>query len=330
MNIKLLILLAIVIGSLYFFRLGYRRYRDHKEDYVQNNFVGKYVKRNGIDLWTETFGNQQAPAILLISGDMGSARGWTDEFCSHLASKGFFVIRFDHRDTGLSSSIDYSKNPYTLEDMVDDIIAILDAYNINKAHLVGHSVGGTLAQLCAIKHPDRCSTITVIAGKSVEEPELTEKEKNTLAKTWEILLANKPTLDFNESIDGFLKSYKYLSGTVLFNEGMARADVKDMYERSKHMYKTDDDQIKAFEVPHNHVRAQKEIDITKNDVQKITVPTLIIHGQEDYIALPVNAKVTAQAIPGSKLIMIPGMGHMFFNRELEQQIADLIVEHVNL
>ena len=330
MHMKLVILLLVFIAGLYYCRLLYKTYLDQKEDYVQNNFVGKYVKRNGIDLWTETFGNQQDPAILLIAGAMGSARGWTDEFCSYLANQGFFVIRFDHRDTGLSSSIDYSKNPYMLDDMVDDIIAILDAYNIKKAHLVGHSVGGTLAQLCAIKYPDRCSSLTVISGKAVEEPALTEQDKETLAKTWEILFANKPTLDFDKSIDGFLKSYKYLSGTVPFNEDMARADVKDMYERSKHMYKTKDGQIKAFEVPHNHVRAQKEVGITKNDLKKITMPTLIIHGQEDYLVLPVHAKITAQAILGSKLIMIPGMGHMFFNRKLEQQIADLIVKYVNL
>ena len=68
---------------------------------------------------------------------MGSARGWTDEFCSYLADQGFFVIRFDHRDTGLSSSIDYAKNPYWLDDMVEDILAILNTYKIDKAHLVG-------------------------------------------------------------------------------------------------------------------------------------------------------------------------------------------------
>lgn len=286
------------------------------------------VTSTGVQLYSETFGNQTDPAILLISGAMASARGWSDTFCTHLADKGFFVIRYDHRDTGLSSSIDYAKNPYDLNDLVNDIVAILDAYKINKAHLVGHSVGGTLAQLCTIKHPDRCSSITIISGKTVEEPTLSEKEQAQLKKTWDILLANKPTLSYEESLDGFLKSYKHLSGTLPFDEDMAKADVKDMYERSKHMYLTPDGQVKAFEVPHNHVKAQEKIDVTKNDLQKITTPILIIHGQEDYIALPVNAKITAQAMPNSKLIIIPGMGHMMFNRKLEKQIADLVLEHI--
>ena len=325
---KTLITVAIGVSLLYVFRYMTNSNTSKKEHIMHNNYNGKYVKSDEIELWTETFGYKTNPAILLISGAMGSARGWTDEFCSYLANQGFFVIRFDHRDTGLSSSIDYAKNPYLLDDMVEDIIAIVDAYNINKVHLVGHSVGGILAQLGAVKYPDRFSSLTIISGKAVEEPELTEQEKKTLEKTWEILLANKPTLDFDESIDGFLKSYKYLSGSIPFDAEMARADVKDMYERSKHMYKTKNGQVKAFEVPHNHVQAQKEIGLTKDDLQNITIPTLIIHGQEDYLVLPVHAKMTAQAIPESRLIIIPGMGHMFFNRNIEKHLADLIVNHI--
>ncbi len=325
---KTLIAVAIGAGLLYLFRYMTNSNTSKKEHIMQNHYHGKYVKRDEVELWTETFGDKINPAILLMSGAMGSARGWTDEFCSYLANQDFFVIRFDHRDTGLSSSIDYAKNPYLLDDMVEDIITIIDAYNINKVNLVGHSVGGILAQLCAVKYPDRLSSLTIISGKAVEEPTLSEVEKKILEKTWEILLANKPTLDFNESIEGFLKSYTYLNGTLTFDEDMARANVKDMYERSKHMYKTQDGQVKAFEVPHNHVRAQKEIGLTKNDLQNITIPTLIIHGKEDYLVLPVHAKITAQAIPNSKLIIIPRMGHMFFNRKLEQQIADLIVDHI--
>jgi len=322
------ITVAIGVGLFYLFRYMTNPNTSKKEHIMHNNYNGKYIKSNEIELWTETFGYKTNPAILLISGAMGSARGWTDEFCSYLANQDFFVIRFDHRDTGLSSSIDYAKNPYLLDDMVEDIITIIDAYNINKVHLVGHSVGGILAQLCAVKYPDRLSSLTIISGKAVEEPTLSEEEKKILEKTWEILLANKPTLDFNESIEGFLKSYTYLNGTLTFDEDMARANVKDMYERSKHMYKTQDGQVKAFEVPHNHVSAQKEIVLAKNDLQTINTPSLVIHGQEDYLQLPFNAKMTAQSIPNSKLIIIPGMGHMFFNRKLEQKIADLILNHI--
>lgn len=294
---------------------------------MQHHYNDRYIKRDNIDLWTETFGKPEDPAILLISGAMAPARFWTDEFCNYFANQGFFVIRFDHRDTGLSSPIDYAKNPYDIDDLGEDVIAILDAYNLQDAHLIGHSMGAMIAQFCALKFPERRKSITIISGKSLKEPSLLEAEQDKLKQTWGILLANKPTLNYEESVEGFLRSYKYLNGTINFDEEMAKAYIKGMYERSKHMYLTKDNQIKAFEIPHNHVRAQERISIKEGDLRKITASTLIIHGQEDYIALPINAKVTAQAIPDSKLVMIPRMGHIFFNRKLEKQLGNLILDH---
>ena len=289
----------------------------------------KYIKSNDIQIYTEAFGEQQKPTVLLISGAMAPARFWTDEFCKQISDAGYFVIHYDHRDMGLSTSIDYEKNPYTLNDLEKDAIAILDAYKIKKAHFVGHSMGGMLVQLLALNYPERCLSITSISDGLLSNISLSKKDKEILDRTWKILLENKPTMNFEESLPGFLKSYKYLNGTVTFDQKMAEEYIKDMYQQSKHMFKTKDGQIKSFQIPHNHVKAQENIKVTKEDLQKITTPTLIIHGQEDYIMLPINAQQTAQAIPNSKLKIIPGMGHMIFNHDLENEIAKLIIQFIS-
>jgi len=95
------------------------------------------------------------------------------------------------------------------------------------------------------------------------------------------------------------------------------------------MYITKSGQVKAFEVPHNHVQAQKNISITTQDLNNLSVPALIIHGKEDYIALPIHARINAKSMPHSELILIPEMGHMFFNRNLERQLVDYIVAHMS-
>jgi pimeloyl-ACP methyl ester carboxylesterase/chloramphenicol 3-O-phosphotransferase len=302
------------------------------KDYLENKKVEKEVirkvKKNNIQLWTESFGKKQNPAMLLIAGAMAPAQFWTDVFCNYLADAGYFVIRYDHRDSGLSSSIDFNKYPYTIHDLLEDTITILDAYKISKAHIVGHSMGGALAQLLAIKHKDRCLSITSISYGGFLPFDISDSAKKILDKTWKLLLSNKPTLDYETSLDGFLKSYKYLNGTAPFDEEMAKSYVKDMYGRSNQMYMTRDNQIKAFEVPHNHAKIQQNFNVSYKDLERISVPTLIIHGQEDYLALLPGAQLTAKTIPESTLIIIPKMGHMIFNRKIEKNIADHIINHI--
>ncbi len=289
----------------------------------------KTIQHGSIRLWVESFGELYNPAIVLIAGAMAPATLWNQKFCEYLASKNYFVIRYDHRDTGLSSIIDYTQNPYIINDLVSDTLAIINSYNVEKAHLIGISMGGTTAELCALTHKDLCSSITLISTPYPGDIKVTEQEHTRLEKTWELLLANKPTLDFKESLYGFLRSYEYLNGTAEFDKNIAQAYIEDLYMRSNHMFLTKDKQIKAFEVPHNHVRAQAHVKLTKQDLQKITDPTLIIHGQEDYLMLPSHAQATHKAIPNSHLEIIPKMGHMIFNRDLEQKIADLILDLVN-
>src|SRR5436190_18271757 len=133
--------------------------------------TGQIVKINAINLWHEQFGNPQHPTIVLMMGNSAQGIMWTDEFCERLIAQQFHVIRFDYRDTGLSTCIDYEINPYHLVDLMEDVISLLDALKIQHAHFVGLSMGGAIALLLAVYHAERVLTITSM----MSSPELSIK-----------------------------------------------------------------------------------------------------------------------------------------------------------
>ena len=186
-----------------------------------------------LEIYTESFGTQKKPAILLIAGAMAPARFWTDEFCQQLADAGYCVIRYDHRDMGLSSAVDYTQNPYTVDDLAQDAIAVLDAYNIQKADIIGHSMGSIIAQLMALDYPTRVSRITLISSPLLVAVQPNAQEQEILDATWQVLMKNKPTKNYTESVDGFMQSYEYLHGDIPIDTDVAKAYIKDMYERSQ-------------------------------------------------------------------------------------------------
>lgn len=123
----------------------------------------KIFKINEIDICTESFGNPKNPAILLIMGATCSMVYWDEEFCEQLANTGKFVIRFDNRDVGRSVAYEPGTSNYSVTDMAEDAIGVLDSYHIDKAHLFGMSLGGMIAQIAAVKHPERILTLTLLA-----------------------------------------------------------------------------------------------------------------------------------------------------------------------
>jgi pimeloyl-ACP methyl ester carboxylesterase len=124
----------------------------------------RIIKANGIEIWTEDFGEASHIPILLIMGATAQGIRWPTPFCQQLADKNRYVIRYDHRDTGQSSCFDYAETPYTLADMADDAVGVLDAYDIAKAHIVGLSMGGMIGQIMAIEHPDRIHSLVSISS----------------------------------------------------------------------------------------------------------------------------------------------------------------------
>lgn len=281
-------------------------------------------KKNDIKLHAESFGNNAKPACILISGAMAPARFWTNSFCEYLSSKGFFVIRYDHRDIGESSGVDWEKAPYDLSTLASDVIKILDAYKIKKAHFVGHSMGGHICQQIGVDFPNYILSLIMIssgpigASKDTDIP-LSKEEKTVLNKTWEIFLKEKDESTIDTIIDGYMLVWAYLNGKYSLDNEMAISYTKDLLLRTKH-------QIRAG---NNHELLMKNVynalEKNRNILTKIHCPTLVIHGENDPISLPRDGKALAKAINQAKLILIPKMGHMMFNKELESHLAKLLI-----
>jgi pimeloyl-ACP methyl ester carboxylesterase len=281
----------------------------------------KYITSGNLDIYTESFGNEKNPAIILIAGAGSPCRFWINDFYEKLG-KNYFVIRFDHRDTGLSSGINYKENPYTVYDLAKDVIAILDSHKIQKAHIVGQSMGGMITQILAMGYPDRVLSATIIASFTLNLlSEMNSKEKQIFEKTWKIVSENKPTKNFEEDLPGYMKVWKYEHGTMPLDDDIAIEFTKDLYTRSKHNV--------DFGDYHPHILAIQNLKDRTDDLKKIKVPVLIIHGEEDYLALPrITGQELHKLIPNSKLIMIPGMGHMILSRKLFDEIFNIIKKEI--
>lgn len=287
----------------------------------------KIVKVGEIELWTDSEGAPADPCCLLISGAGAHARFWSDSFCDSLVRRGFFVIRFDLRDTGKSSAVQFATHPYTLADLAKDAIKILDAYHVEKAHLVGHSMGGYIAQYAAAHYPNRVLSLVSISAGPIgatpltEEP-WTDEEKELMNKTWMIMVKNKPTSNFDESYSGYHAVWKYLNGDYYLDEEMARNYTKDLYDRSIHKPGVAMSHLSVMRGVATKMHERKE------ELKRIKAPTLVIHGEKDYLVPPRRGgEATAEGIPHAKYELISGMGHMFFNHDLEEKLVTLITDH---
>ena len=269
------------------------------------------AKANGIELCYDTFGDRDAPPLVLIMGLAAQMIAWDEEFCSQLASRGYWVIRFDNRDIGLSTKFaehgvpnvlamltgqmpgNAVKVPYTLPDMADDTAGLLDALAIKSAHVVGASMGGAIVQEMAIRHPGRLRTLTSIMS-STGEPGLPMPTPEAL----EILLAPTPT-DREAYLARYAQTWRVLRGP-----GFPLDEARDP-ERAA--------QIFARGLNPAGVARQLAAIVAsgsrKDALQSVKVPALVIHGDADPLVRVEGGVATANAIPGAKLLVIKGMGH---------------------
>ena len=285
---------------------------------------------NDIDIVYDTFGDPSAPAILLIMGLGAQMITWDEEFCAKLASHGYWVIRYDNRDIGLSTKFDKAgpvnilefvaamqsgqtvEAPYNLRDMADDAVGLLDALEIQIAHFVGASMGGMIAQLVAIHYLSRVSSLTSIMS-TTGEPDLPLPSN----EAFQILLVPPPT-DRDGYIEASSKAWKYLNGPRYpFDENrlltrLGRADDRGLCPDGANR------QLAAVITSEGRREA----------LRSVTIPTLVIHGDADPL-VPVEGGIdTAEAIPGAKKLIIEGMGHSL-SVELWHPILEAIVEHIS-
>lgn len=281
------------------------------------------VAANGIRLEYESFGPERAPAILLIMGLGGQMTRWNVELCELLVGRGFRVIRFDNRDSGLSSHFDEAPVPdlralqrgeavavpYTLDDMATDSIGLLDALDIERAHLAGASMGGAIAQIAAASYPARVRSLTSIMSSS-GNPDL--PPPTPAAAT--ALFAPLPRQRDRESIVAdSIARYATLESPAWPTDR----------ERLRQMFAAEYD--RNFDP--RGVGRQLAAIIASGDrrplLQTITAPTVVVHGAADQLIPPACGKDVARHIAGAELRLIAGMGHDF-PVALSALIADAI------
>jgi pimeloyl-ACP methyl ester carboxylesterase len=264
------------------------------------------VDANGAALCIDTFGNPAAPAILLIGGAASSMDWWHPSFCESLSTAGRFVIRYDHRDTGRSSSSPAGSPDYTAADLPADAIGILDALDIRSAHLTGVSMGGAIAQRIAIEHPGRVTALTLIATTAITPvptplpppaPRLREKfSAPGPAPDW----TDRPT-----AIAELVAGSRLFNGTLPLDEPYLRALAGRIFDRTTDMAAS---QTNHWILPDGRPM--------EGDLSQVKAPTLVLHGTEDPLFPYPHAEALAAAIPGARLIPLEGMGHQLPPRSL--------------
>lgn len=286
------------------------------------------VIANGIQIEYDTFGDPASPPLLLIMGLGAQMIHWPEEFCNLLASQGLHVIRFDNRDVGLSSKFDEAGEldvmeiftnpqrgaelniPYTLDDMADDTVGLLDALGIEKAHVFGVSMGGMIAQTVAIRHPSRVwSLISMASGTG--DPSLPWGRPEAMA----MLVAPMPA-EREAYIEHNMNLFRTIAGSKYpLDEQEMRRLIERAYDRCYY--------------PQGMARHSVAIMVAGSRAQalrSVTAPTLVIHGSEDPLLPVEQGRATAEAVPGAELLIIEGMGHDF-PAEVWPLLVGAIVQH---
>lgn len=276
-----------------------------------------------LDVCYETFGDPQDPAVLLIMGLATQMIGWHEDFCRALADRGFHVIRYDNRDVGRSSSA-RGRPPtpwqlarqsrraavYTLEDMAADGVGLLDALGIERAHVVGASMGGMIAQTMAARHPDRVLSLVSIMSNTGAR-----RSGRPALALYPLLLRRRPT-DREGFVEGIVQTFEAIG-----SPGFPRdhEELRALAHRS-------------FERGHDPAGPGRQLAaiIAAGDrtplLRTITAPTLVVHGTADRLVRPSGGRATARAIPGARLLMVEGMGHDL-PREVWPRVIDAIAEN---
>ena len=276
---------------------------------------------NGIEIAYETFGGRGGRPLLLVMGLATQMLAWHEDLCALLVDRGFFVVRFDNRDVGLSTHLhdgpapdilaalggDVSSAAYRLEDCADDTVGLLDALGLDSAHVVGASMGGMIAQTVAVRHPARVRSLTSIM--STPSPRIGAPTQEAMA----VLLA-APATSRAEAVERALVSYRVIGspGYPLDEEWLSGV-AGEAYERA----------YDPVGVARQLLAIHASGDRTEG-LRSLDVPTLVVHGEDDPLVQVEGGRATAAAVPGAELLVIPGMGHNL-PRELWPQIVDAVV-----
>jgi pimeloyl-ACP methyl ester carboxylesterase len=254
---------------------------------------------NGADICIDTIGDPKSPAILLIHGAGASMDRWDPTFCARLAQSGRYVIRYDHRDTGQSTTYEPGNPPYTGDDLVEDALGILDTLKIDRAHIVGISMGGGIAQHIALRRPHRVRSLTLMSTS----PATTGGPKLPSAAPG--LFVNEPPepdwQDRDATVAYLREAERPYAGSRDVDEAALERLLRRVYDRSTNLASAS-----------NHYAAgQGGDDPHWDEFADIDMPTLVIHGTDDPLFPPAHGEALAAQIPGADLLILDGVGHEF-------------------
>jgi len=272
----------------------------------------RVIRADSVELATQSFGDPAHPPILQIMGVMASMLWWPDAFCARLARCARYVLRYDNRDTGLSTTYPLGNPTYTSDDMIDDAIRILDGYAIPSAHLVGMSMGGAIAQLAALKHPARVASLTVISSSPVgadtsglpgPSPAYSAHATQHDAIDW---------TDRAQAIRGQLAESRALAGTAhSFDEAGARRLIERDVDRARNFASATNHFI--IEEPGRQYR-----------VTDLQAPLLVIHGTADPLFPIEHGLALARIVAGATMVRLEGGGHELHEADWDTVIAAII------
>lgn len=277
----------------------------------------RIAAQGDVRLATESFGNPTGIPVVLLMGATASMLWWPEELCHDLAAAGLFVIRYDHRDTGQSTSFAPGPPDYSVEDMTDDLFAVLDAYGLLSAHLVGMSLGGLIAQVAALTKPERVRSLTLIGSEPLG---WTGPELPGIAPEFLEHFAGFAELDWadRDAVTSFLLTIARLS-----------ANSDDAFDSSRETARIAAELDRATDIrsAFNH-----GIVVLRDDwsgrLPQVSQPALVIHGREDPILPLANGEALASTLPESRLVVLDGVGHELPARVLPR-ISDEISRFVS-
>lgn len=265
------------------------------------------TEANGIVICYETMGDPGDPTLLLVMGLGCQLVEWDDALCQELVEQGFHVVRYDNRDVGLSTKMDDAPVPdllalaggdassatYTVEDMAEDAAGLLEALEIERAHVVGVSMGGMIAQALTVRHPEKvaslCSIMSTTGASDVGQP---SAEAVTA-------LLQPPGETRQEVIEASVVLNRAIGSTGFpFEEAAVRDRAARAYDRDH----------SSAGVTRQAAAILASPDRTER-LHSVRVPTVVIHGEADPLVHPSGGEATARAVPGARLITVPGMGH---------------------
>jgi len=288
--------------------------------HLRSSAMEQVIENNGLNIWCESFGNKTKPALLLVAG--GGCQGimWPKEFCEQLAQH-FFVMRYDHRDVGLSSRIDFNENPYDLMDMTHDALTVLDHFGIKQTYVFGTSMGGVITQLLAAYFPERVKAAFIMSSTSdlsglvaaIEGLDITTKLPLPSQEylSWIKGIVNNPAETQEEKIEQHLSGWRLLNGAVFpFDEETYRQLIVDQGKR----------QGASEDGVGNHIRAIKAWLNKKQLLPQITVPTYVFWGDQDLIFSIEHPQSILDSVENGELFVINGMGH-----NLNKAVYDFII-----